>query len=139
MEIRRYNKSDQSSILRLWESSELIRPWNDAKKDISRKLRVQPELFLVGVIDGSIIASVMAGYEGHRGWINYLAVSPDHRQKGYGREIMREAERRLKAPGCPKINLQIRETNTTAVKFYKKMGYDFDEVLSMGKRLEKDG
>jgi len=138
MQIRRYSSSDQSSIITLWERCGLIRPWNDPKKDINRKLKAQPELFFVGVLDGVLIASAMAGYEGHRGWINYLAVSPDHRQKGYGRIIMQEVERQLKIIGCPKINLQIRESNTRAINFYKKLGYDIDEVLMMGKRLEKD-
>ena len=138
MQIRRYSSSDQSSIITLWERCGLIRLWNDPKKDINRKLKAQPELFFVGVLDGVLIASAMAGYEGHRGWINYLAVSPDHRQKGYGRIIMQEVERQLKIIGCPKINLQIRESNTRAINFYKKLGYDIDEVLMMGKRLEKD-
>ena len=138
MQIRRYSSSDQSSIITLWERCGLIRPWNDPKKDINRKLKAQPELFFVGVLDGVLIASAMAGYEGHRGWINYLAVSPDHRQKGYGRIIMQEVERQVEIIGCPKINLQIRESNTIAINFYKKLGYDIDEVSMMGKRLEKD-
>jgi len=138
MQIRRYSSSDQSSIITLWERCGLIRLWNDPKKDINRKLKAQPELFFVGVLDGVLIASAMAGYEGHRGWINYLAVSPDHRQKGYGRIIMQEVERQVEIIGCPKINLQIRESNTIAINFYKKLGYDIDEVLMMGKRLEKD-
>jgi ribosomal protein S18 acetylase RimI-like enzyme len=80
----------------------------------------------------------MAGYEGHRGWINYLAVSPHHRRQGIGRRIMEEAEKRLKAAGCPKINLQVRGTNQKVIKFYKMIGYTRDPVASMGKRLEPD-
>ncbi|MBC8192832.1 MAG: GNAT family acetyltransferase [FCB group bacterium] len=138
MQIRSYNQSDESSIITLWEKCDLIRSWNNPRKDIYRKLKVQPELFLVGVLEGDIIASAMAGYEGHRGWINYLAVAPDHRLKGFGRKIMLEIERLLEIAGCPKINLQIRESNTPAVKFYKSLGYEIDEVLSLGKRLDSD-
>lgn len=138
MQIRPYHQSDESSIITQWERCDLIRPWNNPQKDISRKLQVQPELFLVGVLDGEIIASAMAGYEGHRGWINYLAVAPNYRHQGFGRKIMLEVERLLELAGCPKINLLIRTSNTAAVKFYKSLGYEIDEVLSMGKRLDSD-
>jgi ribosomal protein S18 acetylase RimI-like enzyme len=80
----------------------------------------------------------MAGYEGHRGWINYLAVAPENQRAGFGRQIMKEAERRLRASGCPKINLQIRSSNRSAIDFYRALGYIQDEVVSMGKRLEND-
>lgn len=80
----------------------------------------------------------MVGYEGHRGWINYLAVDPDHQRLGYGRALMAEAERLLRAEGCPKINLQIRATNQGVIEFYRRLGYAVDEVVSMGKRLEHD-
>ena len=80
----------------------------------------------------------MAGYEGHRGWINYLAVSPDLQRQGIARKMMDEAETKLSSLGCPKINLQIRSTNTQVIDFYKSIGYSDDEVLSMGKRLTKD-
>ncbi len=138
MQIRSYKKLDEASLITLWEQCGLIRAWNDPKKDIDRKLKIQPELFLVGEIDGELIASAMAGYEGHRAWVNYLAVSPDHRKRGYGRDIMLELERLLDLAGCPKINLQIRASNTPAIKFYQRLGYEIDEVLSMGKRLEVD-
>ncbi len=80
----------------------------------------------------------MAGYEGHRGWINYLAVSPEHRRKGYGRQIMAEAERLLRAAGCPKINLQIRSPNKDVIAFYRSIGFAVDDVVSMGRRLDAD-
>jgi len=80
----------------------------------------------------------MAGYEGHRGWLNYLAVDPDHRRKGLGRTIVEEAERRLRGAGCPKVNLQVRTTNSDAIEFYRRIGYGVDEAISMGKRLEND-
>jgi len=92
----------------------------------------------VGIIDNSIVATVMAGYEGHRGWINYLAISPVIQRQGIAREMMEDAENKLSALGCPKINLQIRSTNTQVINFYKRIGYTDDEVLSMGKRLAQD-
>ncbi len=138
MEIRSYQAHDELAVLTLWERCDLTRPWNDPQKDIQRKLQIQPEMFLVGLVDGVVIASVMAGYDGHRGWVNYLAVDPDHRHQGLGRVLMAEAEQLLLNTGCPKLNLQIRETNTEAIQFYEKLGYNVDKVLSMGKRLEKD-
>ena len=92
----------------------------------------------MGIIDNSIVATVMEGYEGHRGWINYLAISPVIQRQGIAREMMEDAENKLSALGCPKINLQIRSTNTQVINFYKRIGYTDDEVLSMGKRLAQD-
>jgi len=138
MEIRPFHLSDESAVVELWQKCELVRPVNDPARDIRRKLSVNPELFLLGTIDGKVIASVMAGYEGHRGWINYLAVHPEHRLKGYGRQILAEAEKQLRVLGCPKINLQVRTTNRTVLEFYQRIGYRLDDVVSLGKRLEHD-
>jgi ribosomal protein S18 acetylase RimI-like enzyme len=126
-------------VIRLWERCGLVRPWNDPSKDIARKKRVQPELFLVATVEGAIVASTMAGYDGHRGWINYLAVEPDHRRRGLATALMTEAERRLRALGCAKMNLQIRRDNQEAVAFYQRLGFTEDAVVSFGKRLEQDG
>lgn len=139
MRIRAFAPGDEDCVVALWERCGLTRAWNDPRKDIRRKEAVRPDLFLVGERDGVIMASAMAGYEGHRGWVNYLAVAPDYRRKGYARRMMDEVERRLRAAGCPKINLQIRASNADAVEFYRRIGYAVDEVISMGKRLEKDG
>ena len=102
------------------------------------KLTVQPELFLVGVADGAIVASVMAGYEGHRGWMNYLAVAPRFRGRGLGRALVEHVERLLLERGCPKINLQVRASNPGAVEFYRRLGYAQDASISLGKRLIED-
>lgn len=83
-------------------------------------------------------ASVMAGYEGHRGWINYLAVTPSYPKKGIGQRMMADAEARLRMLGCPKINLLVRTTNASVIEFYRKIGFKIDEVVSLGKRLEED-
>ena len=95
-------------------------------------------MFLVGSVDGRLVASVMAGYDGHRGWINYLAVCPTVRRRGYGRQLMAHVEDRLYDCGCPKINLQIRTENKAAIEFYRRLDYDVDDVVSMGKRLHPD-
>lgn len=125
-------------MVALWRRCNLVRPTNDPHKDIRRKLRVRPDLFLVGVAEGELVASVMVGYEGHRGWLNYLAVAPEHQRKGFGRAIVEEAERLLRKEGCPKINLQVRTSNQGALEFYRRIGYAVDDVVSMGKRLERD-
>lgn len=138
MQIRPFQVSDESAVIDLWTKCELVRPVNDPAKDIRRKLAVNPELFLVGTLNGEIIATVMAGYEGHRGWINYLAVDPEHRLRGYGRQIMVEAEKLLRAAGCPKINLQVRTSNRAVLAFYERIGFHVDDVVSFGKRLERD-
>lgn len=125
-------------MVRLWRECGLVAPQNDPAKDIARKLKVHPEWFLVGELDGTIVASCMAGYEGHRGWINYLAVSPERRKRGLGRQIMEKAETLLRAAGCPKINLQVRSSNADVIAFYESIGFGIDDVVSMGKRLEED-
>jgi ribosomal protein S18 acetylase RimI-like enzyme len=125
-------------VIELWRQCELIRPQNDPHRDIQRKLRAQPGLFLVGVMNEAIVATVMAGYDGHRGWLNYLAVAPDCRQRGLGRKIVAEAERLLRNAGAAKINLQVRTTNRQVIEFYRRIGYVVDDVVSMGKRLVDD-
>lgn len=138
MKIRAYQDSDTDEILSLWSQCGLINPQNDPVKDIQRKLLVNPDLFLVGSNERGLLATVMGGYEGHRGWINYLAVQPSERRKGYGQQIMVAVELRLKDKGCPKINLQIRDSNAAVAAFYRALGYGDDNVLSLGKRLEPD-
>ncbi len=139
MHIRPYLESDEAAVIALWHDCGLTRPWNDPARDIARKLTVQREGFLVGEIDGRVVASVMAGYDGHRGWINYLAVAPGHRDRGHARALMAQVERLLLALGCPKINLQIRSGNTAVRAFYERLGYVQDEAVSYGRRLIPDG
>jgi ribosomal protein S18 acetylase RimI-like enzyme len=138
LEIRTFVESDEKVVIALWSRCGLLRPWNDPRKDIVRKLQVQRELFLVGILDGVVVATVMAGYDGHRGWINYLAVDPAHRRMGLGKALMVQAERRLRELGCPKINLQVRRENIEATAFYSHLGFREDDVVSYGKRLEGD-
>ena len=138
MKIRAFVEADEDRVVELWDRCGLLRPWNDPRRDIARKLRVQRELFLVGEIDGRLVAVVMAGYEGHRGWVNYLAVEPAEQGKGLGRQMMAGVERGLAERGCPKVALQIRRGNLDVVRFYRELGYAEDEVISMGKRLLTD-
>jgi len=138
LEIRPFDPVDEERVVRLWKACGLVVPWNDPHRDIGRKLRVQADLFLVGLLEGEIVATAMAGYEGHRGWVNYLAVDPDHQRAGLGRRMMDAAEKRLRAMGCPKINVQVRRSNTNVIGFYRAIGYTEDDVLSLGKRLESD-
>jgi ribosomal protein S18 acetylase RimI-like enzyme len=138
MRIRPFEPDDEAALVALWEECRLTRPWNDPHKDIARKLAVQPELFLVGVLKDHIVASVMAGYEGHRGWVNYLAVAPAFRGRGFGRAMMQHVEKALTERGCPKLNLQVRKSNDEAIAFYRHLGYVEDESVSLGKRLIAD-
>lgn len=136
--IRPFALTDTDAVITVWRESGLVRSTNDPRKDIHRKLKVRPDLFLVGVLDGVVIATVMIGYEGHRGWINYLGVLPVYQRHGYARQLMTEAERLLRVEGCAKINLQVRKTNHAVLAFYASLGFAEDEVVSLGKRLESD-
>ena len=138
MRIRAFQLADETAVVALWERCGLTRTWNDPRKDIARKLAVQPELFLVAEADGAVVATVMAGYEGHRGWVNYLAVAPEHRGKGLGRALMQRVEESLKGRGCPKLNVQVRTANAEALQFYRRLGYAQDEAVALGKRLIPD-
>ena len=138
MQLRAYAPADEAALVELWQLCGLTRAWNDPRKDIQRKLTTQPELFLVGELEKRIVASAMAGYDGHRGWVNYLAVAPEARGKGYGRLLMRHIEEALRARGCPKVNIQVRAGNEDALAFYRRIGYALDETVSLGKRLIPD-
>ena len=138
LSIRPYEPRDEAAVIALWQACGLTRPWNDPKRDIARKLTTQPELFLVGTIEDAVVASAMAGYDGHRGWLYYLAVDAAHRGAGHGRALVREAEHLLLERGCPKINLLVRSSNAAVIEFYRKLGYAQDEVVSLGRRLIPD-
>jgi ribosomal protein S18 acetylase RimI-like enzyme len=139
MEIREYDETDEIAVIALWERCGLFVPWNDPRRDIERKLREGRELFLVGLVDEKIIASVMGGYDGHRGWLYYVAVAPEFRKQGHGRRIIEAVEARLIVKGCPKINLQVRAHNREVIAFYASLGYKESDLISLGKRLEDDG
>ncbi len=138
IDVRPFRPADEEAVVDLWWRCGLLRPWNDPHKDIARKLGVQPEWFLVATCAGRITATVMAGFDGHRGWVNYLAVDPQSQRRGLGRAIMAAAERLLRDAGCPKINLQIRRDNAGAIRFYERVGFAEDAVVFYGKRLVAD-
>ncbi|MGD9236319.1 MAG: GNAT family acetyltransferase [Desulfobacterales bacterium] len=133
--IRSYQAADQPAVIDLWHRCHLVVPQNDPRKDIKMKSRVQADLFFVGTIGSRIVATLMAGYDGHRGWIYYLAVNPDDQRRGVGRHMMEHAEAALKKRGCPKINLQVRTSNPAVISFYEHLGYTKDHVIGLGKRL----
>jgi ribosomal protein S18 acetylase RimI-like enzyme len=138
--IRQFTPADTEAVVAVWESCGLVRPWNDPRRDIARKLTVQPELFLVATEAPSdtVVAAGMAGFDGHRGWVNYLAVRPDLQGSGLGGAFMAEFERLLTDLGCPKLNLQVRAGNEQVIGFYESLGYTDDHTVSMGKRLIPD-
>jgi len=138
MKVRTFELSDTQQVVDLWQRCELTRPWNDPVLDIQRKLAMADSLFLAGVEGDVVIAVLMGGYDGHRGWMNYLCVSPDHQRKGHAAEMIQCLEDKLLALNCPKINLQIRTDNIGVQNFYKTLGYTRDDVVSMGKRLIPD-
>jgi ribosomal protein S18 acetylase RimI-like enzyme len=138
MKIRPYADTDQTEVVALWQSCALTRPWNDPVKDIARKQGVRPEWFLVGEHGGAVIASAMFGYDGHRGWMNYLAVAPGHRAQGHARALIAQGEALLLAAVCPKLSLLVRRSNVQVLGFYQALGYSEDDVVSLGKRLIPD-
>ncbi|MDR5742150.1 GNAT family acetyltransferase [Caballeronia sp. LZ029] len=140
MIIRSFDAGDRDAVIALWrdvfpEYADASRPQRDPALSIANKMKMQPELFFVGALDGEVVGTVMAGYDGHRGWVYSLAVTPSLRGRGYGRALMMHAETVLAKLGCPKVNLQILSVKTELRGFYEKLGYRVDEVVSLGKRL----
>jgi ribosomal protein S18 acetylase RimI-like enzyme len=134
--VRPFAEPDEEGVVRLWrEVFPDNPPWNVPAEDVRRKLAVQRDLFLIGEYQGRVVATVLAGYDGHRGWLHLVAVDPRFRRRGFASALMAEAERRLAEMGCPKVNLQVRASNEAVVAFYRKLGYAIEERVSMGKRL----
>ncbi len=136
---RPFAPGDRDELIAVWRACDLLRPWNDPNRDVDRKLGQDPEGLIVLEVRSMLVGAVMVGFDGHRGWINYLAVHPDHRRRGYGARLVEAAESHLERLGCPKVNLQIRRSNHAVVAFYERLGYSVDEAVSMGKRLIEDG
>ena len=138
VQFRPFQPADADAGIALWRMGGSVRPWNDPHKDSARKLRVNPEWFLIAEGEERIGGSVMVGNKGHRGWINDLAVEPALQRSGLGRALMHEAERILRAPGCPKNSPQVRRSHVAATAFYARLGFAEDDVISLGKRVEHD-
>ncbi len=135
---RKFKKTDTDEVIALWKTCKLIVPWNDPLKDIKRKLYIKDNLFIIGEINNKIIATAMGGYDGHRGYIYYLAVLPKLQKKGIGSSILSIIEKKLYKLGCPKINLFVRSANIKVKAFYKTNNYDLQDSLIYGKRLISD-
>ncbi len=136
LEIRPFRESDLEAVVRLWRVVFPDAPaYNEPVADIRRKLSVQPELFLVATAGADLVATAMAGFDGHRGWVHYLAVHPERRLGGIGRAIMAAVEAELEARGCTTLNLQVRSSNPQGVEFYRRLGFAVEDRVSMGKRL----
>ena len=136
--IRTFQPEDESEVIKLWQQCGLIVPWNNPQTDIERKLSTSPELFYVGVLESELIASCMAGYDGHRGWIYFLAVKISYQRSGFAAKLVGHAEIDLIKLGCPKVELMVRNTNDNVISFYKSVGYDTDPVMVLSKRLVED-
>ncbi len=136
MEIRPFDEGDTERVVALWTSVFAYpTPHNNPARAIRLKLAHQRELFFVAVVEGTVVGTVMGGYDGHRGWIYSLAVDPQARRRGIGTALVRHVERALAVLGCPKINLQLLASNAGTVAFYRKLGYAVEERISMGKVL----
>ncbi|MPW45606.1 GNAT family acetyltransferase [Acinetobacter guerrae] len=136
--IRQFIQSDLDDVIHLWEICGLTRPWNNPEIDIFRKLVQQDDLFLVAIKDEQLIAVLMGGYDGHRGWMNYLAVHPQHQRLGIATALVQQLEKRLIARGCPKLQLLVRKDNLEIQSFYEELDYEEEEVICLGKRLIQD-
>jgi ribosomal protein S18 acetylase RimI-like enzyme len=136
MDLRPFEDRDEPAVIDLWKAVFPVdRPWNDPVEIIRRKREVQRELFFVAVINTDVVGTALGGYDGHRGWVYHVAVSPAHRRTGIGSALLRRVEDALRQAGCPKINLQVRSKNAGVVAFYEQLGYRIEERISMGKPL----
>ena len=136
MNIRPFRPEDEAAVVVLWRSCDLLRPWNDPHKDIALCRDSGHGELLVGEADRELVASVMVGHDGHRGWLYYLAVAPESRRQGFGRELVEAAERWLTDRDVPKAELMIRRENTAATEFYRRIGYRQESRTVMGRRLD---
>jgi ribosomal protein S18 acetylase RimI-like enzyme len=136
--IRTYRPDDTAKVIDLWRECGLIVPWNNPQTDIDRKYMDSPQLFFVGELQSELVASCMAGYDGHRGWIYFLAVKNSQQRKGLATRLLSHVEAELIKLGCPKVELMVRKTNDRVISFYKSIGFDPDPVIVLSKRLIND-
>ncbi|QTD55686.1 GNAT family acetyltransferase [Parasphingorhabdus cellanae] len=133
---RQAGADDRDAVVSLWEACGLTRPWNDAAADFKRAVDGATSAILCFEEDGKLVATVMVGDDGHRGWVYYLGVLPDGRRQGLGRLMMAAAESWLRERGAPKIQLMVRDDNEQAIGFYKALGYKLQPVVTIGRRLD---
>jgi ribosomal protein S18 acetylase RimI-like enzyme len=137
-DLRDFQLADEQAVINLWQTCKLLRPWNDPHRDIRRKLASSDGGFWVGHVGPRLIASIMVGYDGHRGSVNYLAIDPAFAGRGYGRLLMERAEAFLLQTECPKVNICVRRDNEAVLAFYDSLAYEQDDVVVLGKRLIPD-
>ncbi len=128
----------EHEAVRLWRDCGLVRPWNDPDADLARALDGPSSTVLGAVADEQLLGTVMVGHDGHRGWVYYLAVQPDHRGNGLGRELMSAAESWLREQGVPKLQLMVRADNSAVIEFYKRLGYVDQQVAVLGRFFDKE-
>jgi len=136
IDIRPIADGEEAAVIGIWSVCGLTRPWNDPAQDLKLARDTAASTVLVAADGGRIVGSVMVGFEGHRGWVYYLAVDPQHRGTGLGRRLMAAAENWLTAQGAPKLQLMVRAENTAALAFYERLGLERQEVVVMGRRLD---
>ena len=140
LSVRPFQHGEREALQRLWARVfPDDPPWNAPEVMIENKLKVQPELLLVGEVEGTLVGAVIAGFDGVRGWIYHLAIAPEYRRRGFATQLVHTAEDGLRRLGCPKVNLQVRAVNHEVVAFYRSIGYEIEERVSMGRRLEAAG
>ncbi len=138
MTIEIYGDHHHDGVVDLWrEVFPNPSPWNEPEAVILKKRQVQPELFFVALENDRIIGTTIAGYDGHRGWLYSLGVSPAWRRKGIATSLVTHAERVLTKLGCAKLNLQVRVPDNGAAAFYRSLGFEIEDRISMGKRLDR--
>lgn len=129
---------DRDDVVALWREAGLTRPWNDPEADFDLALAGATSTVLAARIGERLAGSVMVGFDGHRGWVYYLSVALARRGEGLGRLLVHESERWLKRRGCPKAQLMVRSDNAAARGFYAALGYDSQDVVTLGRRLDGD-
>jgi ribosomal protein S18 acetylase RimI-like enzyme len=137
--IRDFAEADRAALVGLWRSCGLTRPWNDPDTDIDLAVAAPDAGILVGTLEGAIVATLMLGFDGHRGWVYYFGVDPEFRKRGAGRRMMAAAEAWMRARDVPKIQLMVRDDNRAALGFYAALGYEVVQTTTLGKRLDGRG
>lgn len=133
------DRAHRAQVVELWQQVFGYATAHNAPNfAIDKKLAVNDGLLFVAEVGAKVVGTIMAGYDGHRGWIYSVAVLPEYRQRGLGTQLVRHAEERLRALGCPKINLQILVDNAAVQAFYRKLGYETEPRISMGKKLPEN-
>ena len=136
MTIRDCTPADMEEVVALWQRCGLTRPWNDPRKDFALALSAPNATVMAGFDGGVLVTALMTGFDGHRGWVYYLAVDPAHQRRGHGRTMMQAAESWLRERGAPKIQLMVRDDNEAALEFYQRFGLERQAVVTLGKRLD---